>query len=237
MDMVIVNRPRYFQDDQDLELEVIGRPMVVPEHPEYRPIKRALDLLICVLALPVFLPLLALCAAAIRFDSSGPIFFIQERVGKGGRRFKMIKFRTMHTQVDDQHHRDYLKAYVKGQVAETQGQAYKPKARVTRVGRFLRKASLDELPQLFNVLKGEMSIIGPRPNLAWEVEEYQFWHHERLEVLPGITGLAQVRGRSSLSFEQIVNFDAEYVAQMSLVLDLKILWWTAMVVLRGAGAH
>lgn len=237
MDMVIVNRPRYSPEGYDLDLEVIGRPAVVPEHPEYRSAKRALDLLICLCALPVVLPLLAVCALAIKLDSPGPVFFVQERIGKGGRRFKMIKLRTMQVQVNQEQHREYMKAFVKGQTPGTKGAAFKPAAQVTRLGRFLRKASLDELPQLLNVLKGEMSLIGPRPNLAWEVEEYQFWQHERLEVLPGITGLAQVHGRSSIPFDQIIHHDVEYVEKMSLWLDIKILWWTFLTVVRATGAR
>lgn len=237
MDMVIVNRPRYSPEGYDLDLEVIGRPMIVPEHPEYRSAKRALDLLICLCALPVVLPILAVCALAIKLDSPGPVFFVQERVGKGGRRFKMIKLRTMHVRVNEEQHRQYMKAFVKGQALGANGATFKPAARTTGIGRFLRRASLDELPQIINVLRGEMSIIGPRPNLAWEVEEYQLWHHERLEVLPGITGLAQVRGRSNILFEQIIRHDVEYVEKMSLWLDIKILWWTVLFVLRATGAR
>lgn len=238
MDMVIVNRPRYHDlEAYDQELEVIGRPAVVPEHPEYRAVKRALDLLICLCALPIVLPILAVCALAIKLDSPGPVFFVQERIGKGGRRFKMIKLRTMQAQVDQEQHREYMKAFVKGQTVGANGATFKPAARTTSVGRFLRRSSLDELPQIFNVLRGEMSLIGPRPNLAWEVEEYQLWHHERLEVLPGITGLAQVHGRSNIPFEKIIHYDVEYVAKMSLWLDIQILWWTVLLVLRATGAR
>jgi lipopolysaccharide/colanic/teichoic acid biosynthesis glycosyltransferase len=237
MDMVILNRPKASSDSFDAELEVIGRPMVVPEHPDYRPVKRLLDVTICLLSLPVVLPIMLICAIAIKLDSPGPVFFVQERIGKGGRRFRMLKFRTMQADLDNRHHREYLKAFVKGQVGH--GAAFKPAqtSQITLIGRFLRRASLDELPQMINVFKGEMSIIGPRPNLEWEVEEYQFWHHERLEVLPGITGLAQVRGRSGIPFERIVNHDVEYVEKMSLLLDLKIMWWTVLTVLKGTGAR
>jgi lipopolysaccharide/colanic/teichoic acid biosynthesis glycosyltransferase len=105
------------------------------------------------------------------------------------------------------------------------------------VGRILRKTSLDELPQLINILKGDMSIVGPRPNVPWEVEEYRAWHYERLEVLPGLTGLAQVRGRSSISFDRIVQYDIEYVRNQSPLMDLKILWWTFLAACTGAGAQ
>ena len=116
---------------------------------------------------------------------------------------------------------------------------FKPfdKNHVTPIGRILRKTSLDELPQLINVLKGQMSLVGPRPNVVWEVEEYKGWHKERLEVLPGITGLAQVKGRSGILFDEIVEYDIEYIENQSLMLDLKILWWTFAAVLVGKGAH
>jgi lipopolysaccharide/colanic/teichoic acid biosynthesis glycosyltransferase len=168
------------------------------------------------------------------------VFFVQERIGKGGRRFLMYKFRTMHHDLDDRDYRAFMKAFVNGQIGEAGDGAkiYKPvrATHMTRVGRFLRKLSLDEVPQFINVLKGEMSLVGPRPNVPWEVEEYRLWHHERLEVLPGITGLAQVRGRSGLPFEAIVKHDVEYVEKRSLWLDLKIILWTLRSVLMGKGA-
>jgi lipopolysaccharide/colanic/teichoic acid biosynthesis glycosyltransferase len=182
-------------------------------------------------------------ALAIRWDSHGSVFFVQERIGKGGRRFRMIKFRTMYPNFDDSPHRQFMKAYINGKIkagaSSAEGdQLFKPfsPAQVTKLGRFLRKTSLDELPQLVNVLKGEMSLVGPRPNVPWEVEAYQDWHLERLEVTPGITGLAQVRGRSSLNFDDIVKADIEYVKNQSLGLDLKILWWTFLIALWGKGA-
>jgi lipopolysaccharide/colanic/teichoic acid biosynthesis glycosyltransferase len=183
---------------------------------------------------------MALCALAIRLDTPGPIFFIQDRIGKGGRLFRMIKFRTMKAGYDDPQSRAYMKAYVRGslETCEDSRETFKPANgnSVTRVGRILRKTSLDELPQLINVLRGEMSIVGPRPNVVWEVEEYRPWHHERFEVLPGITGLAQVRGRSCIDFISLVRFDIEYVEKQSLALDIQILWWTFTSLLGGKGA-
>jgi len=176
----------------------------------------------------------------IRFDSPGPIFFVQERIGKGGKPFKIYKFRTMYQSIDRENHKSFMKAFVKGQAqANGDKQVYKPfeKSQVTPIGRLLRRTSLDELPQLINIFKGEMSLVGPRPNVPWEVEEYQSWHEERLEVLPGITGLAQIRGRSGIEFDEIVRHDIEYVEQQSLWLDIKILWWTFASVLVGRGAH
>jgi lipopolysaccharide/colanic/teichoic acid biosynthesis glycosyltransferase len=133
-----------------------------------------------------------------------------------------------------------MQAFVKGEVEDDASRVvYKPiqAAQITRVGRILRKTSLDELPQMINVLRGEMSLVGPRPNVPWEVDVYRQWHHERLEVLPGITGLAQVRGRSCIRFDSIVNRDIEYIEQRSLSLDLKILWWTFLTVVGNKGAQ
>jgi len=223
-----------------MELAVISRPYTLPYRTGYRITKRLMDLITILLALPVVLPLMALCALAIRLDSPGPIFFVQERVGRGGRRFLMYKFRTLHHNLDNSAHKTFMRAYVNGQIGknETGKVVYKPfqESQVTRAGRILRKTSLDELPQLINVIKEEMSLVGPRPHVPWEVEEYRGWHKERLEVLPGITGLAQVRGRSRISFERIVKHDIEYIEKQSPKLDLQILWWTMLSVVRGRGA-
>jgi lipopolysaccharide/colanic/teichoic acid biosynthesis glycosyltransferase len=224
-----------------MDLTIINQPQVFPYRKEYQIAKRVMDMALCLLALPLALLLMAICALAIRCESAGPVLFIQERIGKGGRRFRMYKFRTMQHNLDDSHHRAFMKAFVNGRIrdGENGGAVYKPiqASQVTRVGHILRKASLDELPQLINVLKGEMSLVGPRPNVPWEVEEYQGWHNERLEVLPGITGLAQVRGRSGIVFDSIVKYDIEYIERQSLALDLKILWWTISSVFIGEGAE
>ncbi len=247
-----------------MELVIINPARVFPHRREYKIAKRVLDVIICLLVLPVVLPLIGLCALLIRLDSPGPALFVQERVGKGGRRFQMFKLRTMQHNLDNSSHRAFMKAFVNGCIgnenkprgggwgprfafakafmdkpsANGNGKIYKPihASQVTRLGRFLRKTSLDELPQIFNVLRGDMSIVGPRPNVTWEVEEYQLWHYERLEVLPGITGLAQVKGRSGIDFDTIVNYDIEYVQNQSLALDIKILWWSASSVIFGRGA-
>jgi lipopolysaccharide/colanic/teichoic acid biosynthesis glycosyltransferase len=145
----------------------------------------------------------------------------------------------MYHNLDTSAHRAFMKAFVNGQIQGDQGKTvFKPfeQNQVTRVGRLLRKTSLDELPQLINVFKGEMGLVGPRPNVPWEVEEYRAAHQERLEVLPGITGLAQVRGRSGITFDEIVQYDIEYIEKHCLTLDLKILWWTFASVLFGKGA-
>jgi lipopolysaccharide/colanic/teichoic acid biosynthesis glycosyltransferase len=224
-----------------MEMWIVNRPRVLPVHTAYPIAKHIMDLALCLLALPLALPLGLLCALAIWVESRRPILFIQERVGRGGRRFRMIKFRTLWANLDDSQHRAFMSAFVKGRVAAGKNghKVYKPftESQVTRVGRILRKTSLDELPQLINVLRGEMSIVGPRPNVPWEVAEYHLWHHERLEVLPGITGLAQVRGRSGLTFNTIIRYDLDYVANASVWLDIKILYWTVRSIVLGEGAQ
>jgi lipopolysaccharide/colanic/teichoic acid biosynthesis glycosyltransferase len=249
-----------------MELVVSSQPRVLPYQRGHQIARRVMEVVLCLLLLPLLLPLMGLCALLIILDSPGPVIFIQERIGKRGRPFRMYKFRTMQHNVDDSFHRTFMKAFVKGEIGGDEGEdgkngdfdyvaftkafvnpqfgnngngkVYKPvqNSQVTRVGHILRKTSLDELPQIFNVLKGEMSLVGPRPNVPWEVEEYKLWHYERLEVLPGITGLAQVRGRSGISFDSIVKYDIEYIEKQSLALDLKILWWTVLTVLLREGA-
>jgi lipopolysaccharide/colanic/teichoic acid biosynthesis glycosyltransferase len=223
-----------------MDYVIVRHARVAPQKLIYRMVKRSIDIAICLLILPFALPVMALCALAIRLDSVGPVFFVQDRIGKGGRLFRMVKFRTMQSDFDDHQSRNYMKAYVRGNLdcSGNGEEIYKPVSAicVTRVGRILRKTSLDELPQIINVLRGEMSVVGPRPNVTWEVEEYRPWHHERFEVLPGITGLAQVRGRSCIDFISLVRYDIEYVEKQSLALDFKILWWTALAIVKGKGA-
>jgi lipopolysaccharide/colanic/teichoic acid biosynthesis glycosyltransferase len=203
--------------------------------------KRILDLAICVIALPAIAIVFTLIALAIRLDSPGPVFFAQERVGYRGRRFSMYKFRTLRHDHDPGNDRAFMQAFVRGRHEELgtiPSMVNKPVSALeaTRVGRILRRTSLDELPQIFNILRGEMSIVGPRPNVPCEVEAYEEWHLERLEAVPGITGLAQVSGRSWLSFEEIAVADIEYVRNQSLALDLRILARTVRFVLHGGGA-
>lgn len=223
-----------------MDLVLIKRPRVLPRQLAYQGAKRVMDFLICLAILPVALPLLLICALAIRLNSRGPVLFIQERIGKGGRPFRIYKFRTMHLSLDQAPIQSFMKAYVRGEMSEPENgqEVFKPiqPDQIFRVGRLLRKTSLDELPQIINVLKGEMSIVGPRPNVRWEVEAYHPWHHERLEVLPGITGLAQVHGRSCIDFNTLVRYDVQYIENHCLALDLKILCWTAKAILSGKGA-
>ncbi|MBN1217919.1 MAG: sugar transferase [Anaerolineae bacterium] len=219
---------------------VVERPGVKLYNPIYYTIKRMLDLILCLIALPVLAPLGLLIAILIRLDSPGPILFIQERIGKGGRPFKIYKFRTMYYDINRNSHQMFMKAFVQGHATvDNERQVFKPfnKSQITPIGRILRKTSLDELPQLINIFKGEMSLVGPRPNVLWEVEEYHGWHKERLEVLPGITGLAQIKGRSGIVFDEIVRYDIEYIERQGLWFDIKILWCTFVSVLMGKGAH
>ena len=224
-----------------MELITINQPNTFARQLRYQSIKRVIDVVLCLSILPLALPIMAICALAVYLDSSSPVFFVQERIGRGGRSFRMYKFRTMAVNFDDSNCRAFMQAFVRGELAgeEAEQEVFKPvrSSCITRVGRLLRKTSLDELPQVINVLKGEMSLVGPRPNVPWEVEVYRQWHHERLEVLPGVTGLAQVRGRSSITFNAIVNYDVEYIQQQGLALDLKILWWTLLTVIDKYGAQ
>jgi lipopolysaccharide/colanic/teichoic acid biosynthesis glycosyltransferase len=204
-------------------------------------LKRSFDAGLCVLAAPLLVPLCILIAVAIRVDSHGPVFFVQRRAGKGGRVFNIIKFRTMHHGLDPMHHEARMQRYVRGETevpseATTTFKPFRPDE-VTRVGGFLRETSLDELPQLVNVIKGDMSLVGPRPNVCYEVDAYKRWHRARLGVLPGITGLAQLRGRSRTSFDEIVRNDIEYITNQTLSLDVKILWWTIAAVISRNGAE
>jgi lipopolysaccharide/colanic/teichoic acid biosynthesis glycosyltransferase len=214
-------------------------------------IKRSLDVILASLLLVGLLPVLVLIALAIKLDSRGPVFFIQERVGarrirKNGRivweirTFPLYKFRSMVHNADQSVHMAYIKAFVNGQDHTTNESSSQFKLandrRVTRVGKILRELSLDELPQLFNVIRGEMSLVGPRPVPIYEVEGYQARHFERLAALPGITGLWQVQSRCQVPFEDMVRLDIDYIQQQSLWLDLKLLLLTIPTVLSKRGA-
>ena len=199
----------------------------------YPLVKRILDVVGGTLALALALPMLAVVAIWIKYDSPGPVLFRQVRVGRDGKRFTMYKFRSMRSDADETIHREYFLQLLKAQQADQGTTVFKvPRdPRVTRAGAILRKTSLDELPNLFNVLRGEMSLVGPRPAIPYEVDAYDPWMRRRLEVRPGITGLWQVRGRSRLSVEQMLQLDVEYVHRQSLLLDLWILLLTLPTVL------
>ena len=201
------------------------------------PLKRFVDVSGALLGIALLWPVMLLVWAAVRLTSSGPAIFKQERLGRGGVPFTFYKFRSMRIGVSETLHRDFVSDFIR---CRGESVAYKIKSdpRVTACGRFLRKTSLDEIPQLFNVLKGDMSLVGPRPPIAYEAANYQPWHLRRiLEVRPGITGLWQVNGRSKVSFDDMVRMDIQYVRCCSLTYDLRILLKTLLVVLRCDGAY
>jgi exopolysaccharide biosynthesis polyprenyl glycosylphosphotransferase len=207
--------------------------------------KRAMDVGGSSLALIILSPVLLAIALVIKLSSPGPVLFRQKRIGQNGVPFTFLKFRSMHTANDSQVHREYVRRFIAGDVSSG-AQAQNGKVvykitedpRVTRVGGLLRRTSLDELPQLLNVLRGEMSLVGPRPPIRYELEVYDVWHKRRLlEVKPGITGLWQVNGRSRLRFDDMVRLDLQYAKAWSLWLDIKILLQTPRAVLFGEGAY
>src|SRR6476469_580972 len=188
--------------------------------------KRAIDVGICILISPVVLIVLAACAIAIRLDSPGAVLFTQQRTGRNGVRFAMYKFRTM------VHNAEELKPSLQHlNILPPPDFKIPNDPRITRVGGFLRKTSLDELPQILNVIRGEMSIVGPRPT-SFAASTYDLWHTERLEAVPGITGLWQVKERNAATFDERLRLDVEYLHRQSLGLDLKILWWTVVAVFK-----
>jgi lipopolysaccharide/colanic/teichoic acid biosynthesis glycosyltransferase len=231
--------PRLFDvaDDRERSLRTVqrggavARPRVQLFRRRYEISKRALDLALCVAVLPVAVVVMAVCAVLIWIDDPGPVLFVQQRTGRGGRRFHMYKFRTMVRNAPE------LKEKL-AHLNQLSGPDFKISndPRVTRVGQLLRRTSLDELPQVFNVLRGQMSVVGPRPT-SFEASTYSLWHTERLEVLPGITGLWQVRGRSDVDFDDRVRLDVEYVRSRSLALDLRIIVATLVAVFRARGAY
>ena len=180
---------------------------------------------------------------AIKASSKGPVLFKQERLGQYGKPFTVLKFRSMRTDSDPKIHQQYVEQFIAGQVDGNSSQArpvfkIQKDPRVTSIGRLIRKTSLDELPQFWNVLSGEMSLVGPRPAIAYEFRAYEAWHRRRvLEIKPGITGLWQVTGRSRTRFDDMVRLDLKYARAWSIWLDLKILAQTPAAVINGEGAH
>jgi len=211
----------------------------------HRKTKRAMDVVGSLAALVLLSPLFLFVALAIKLTSKGPILFRQRRIGQHGKSFTFLKFRSMYVGNDPSIHREYVKQLIAGK-AERQSSSengegvYKltKDPRVTSIGAFLRKTSLDELPQFINVLRGEMSLVGPRPPVPYEVESYDFWHRRRvLEAKPGITGLWQVKGRSRVKFDDMVRLDLEYARTWSPWLDVKIMLQTPGAMVIGEGAH
>jgi len=208
-------------------------------------LKRMIDVAGSLFGLLLLSPLIALAALLIKLTSKGPVIYRQVRVGEFGKPFVFLKFRTMQTANDASIHKDYVHRFISGRAHSKESHDGQPSfyklmndPRVTRIGRFLRRTSFDELPQLFNVLRGEMSLVGPRPPLPYECEVYQLWHKRRLlEAKPGMTGLWQVNGRSRTTFDEMVRLDLRYAKSWSLWLDLKILLKTPQAVLSGEGAY
>ncbi len=215
----------------DMELIPLSQPNILLFRDKYSLAKRLFDVALCLLVLPFVSIIMAGCALLIWVTDPGPIFFKQLRTGRGGQRFHMYKFRTMVKNAEE------LKAKY-AHLNELTPPDFKitNDPRVTLVGKFLRKTSLDELPQIINVLKGDMSLVGPRPT-SFDSSTYSLWHTERLEVLPGITGLWQVMGRSELDFDERLRLDIEYIERQNFWLDLEILFRTILCVFTQRGAY
>jgi lipopolysaccharide/colanic/teichoic acid biosynthesis glycosyltransferase len=203
-----------------------------------------MDLVGSAAALVLLSPVFGAVALAIKLTSKGPALFKQERLGQYGKKFTVLKFRSMRTDCDARIHEEYVSQFIAGQANGASQNGGKPvfkiqeDPRVTRLGKFLRKTSLDEFPQFWNVLVGNMSLVGPRPPLPYEYKAYDLWHRRRvLEIKPGITGLWQVEGRSRTRFDEMVRLDLKYARAWSIWLDVKILLQTPGAVLTGEGAH
>jgi lipopolysaccharide/colanic/teichoic acid biosynthesis glycosyltransferase len=214
-----------------MNTQLIETQKIILVKKNYRIYKRIFDISLCLIAAPAIILLMAFIALLILLDDPGSVIFKQMRTGKGGHRFAMYKFRTMVTDAEE------LKQKY-AHLNELTWPDFKitNDPRVTRVGRILRKTSLDELPQFINVIKGEMSLVGPRPT-SFDVSTYSLWHTERLEVLPGVTGLWQVNGRSDVDFDERLQLDIEYIEQQSLWLDIQILIRTFTVIFTQRGAY
>jgi lipopolysaccharide/colanic/teichoic acid biosynthesis glycosyltransferase len=220
---------RIDQTYQDFVLLQRRRVVIFRRH--YRIAKRLFDVFVCLSSLPIVLPLALFIALLIWIDDPGPVLFRQMRTGKGGKRFPMYKFRTMVTNAEE-----LKEKYAHLNELTWPDFKISDDPRITRMGRLLRKTSLDELPQVINVIKGEMSLVGPRPT-SFDVSTYSLWHTERLEVLPGITGLWQVSGRSDVDFNERLRLDVEYIEKQSFLMDLKILFLTVFALFNQRGAY
>lgn len=208
-----------------------------------RAIKRLFDVITTSMILVIVWPLILAIAVAVKLDSPGPILFRQKRIGEHGHAFEMLKFRSMRINNDDRVHREHMARLITENVtlidAAGQGKSslkLQHDPRITRVGTFIRKTSLDELPQLLNVLRGEMSLVGPRPPVPYEVELYKDWHRRRFDAIPGLTGMWQVHGRNRVSFDEMVRMDIEYIDRQSLWLDIRLLLKTPFALISGHGA-
>jgi lipopolysaccharide/colanic/teichoic acid biosynthesis glycosyltransferase len=222
----------------------------LPEKERYRTaslrVKRIIDVIGSIAGILIFSPFFVLIPIGIKLTSRGPVLFRQERVGQYGKKFMFLKFRSMHANNDPDVHKKYVQNLIDGKAPGDAGRdvsaqkVYKitNDKRVTAFGHILRRTSLDELPQFINVLRGEMSLVGPRPPIPYEIEKYKIWHRRRvLEIKPGITGLWQISGRSSTTFDEMVRLDLQYARNWSLWMDVKILLKTPRAVLTGKGAY
>jgi len=225
-------------DQNHIHYPDISRPTVSSNYGYSRLLKRSLDIVGSLFALIIFMPAIAVIAVIIKLTSPGPVLFCQKRVGYRGKEFNFYKFRTMYFGNDPRIHQEYVSRLIAGDLSKSGGLfkiANDP--RITPIGRFLRKSSFDELPQFFNVLQNDMSLVGPRPPLPYEFERYQTWHRRRvLEIKPGLTGLWQVNGRSRTTFDEMVRLDLRYAAERSFWFDVKILLQTPAAVISGRGA-
>lgn len=194
------------------------------------PLKRLIDIVLSLVFLILIMPVLIGCAIAIKIDSPGPVFFVQDRTGLGGRRFKILKLRTMKKDADK-----IKRKYAHLNTLSWPDFKIPNDPRITRLGSFLRKTSLDEIPQFLNVLFGDMSLVGPRPT-SFSTSTYELWHTARLDIKPGISGVWQVSGRNDIEFNERVRMDVAYINNVSLALDLKIMFRTLTVVFRQEGA-
>lgn len=209
-----------------------------------RIIKRSIDIGGSLFCIMLFAPFFLIISTVIKMTSKGPVIFRQERTGRLGRKFPFYKFRTMYANCDDTIHREYVRDLICfGKAVEEDGDKYRTyklvnDPRITPIGKFLRKTSLDEIPQFFNVLRGEMSLVGPRPPIPYELENYELWHRRRVfEVKPGITGIWQIYGRSKTTFDEMVRMDIDYVKKWTPALDIKLLLKTPFAVISGTGAY
>ena len=237
--------------DSAQKLQQPTESLVIPAGPRFRErmwaeifFKRSIDIFASVLVVVVGFPFFLAIALLIKLTSKGPVFFSQQRIGERGGVFTLYKFRTMRQDADDSIHREFTRSFIEGRMSNSSLDEKAPSIykladdpRVTSVGNFLRKTSLDELPQFINILRGEMTIVGPRPPLQYELEYYEEWHKLRLNVKPGLTGLWQVSGRSSVPFNEMVKLDLYYIEHWSLLLDLKIMLRTIPVMLFGSGGY
>jgi lipopolysaccharide/colanic/teichoic acid biosynthesis glycosyltransferase len=211
---------------------------IAPTPPAYRVAKRSLDLVTSLLCLVLVSPILALVAVAVKLESRGPVLFRQERMGLGGRPFTLYKFRSMFSSAEQGRHREHVRELIRGDGSEARAneEVWTPIAadpRVTRLGAFLRRSHIDELPQLINIARGEMSLVGPRPPIPYEVEVYEPWHLRRLSVIPGLTGLWQATAWGRVSFDEGVALDLAYVDRRSFGLDLRLIGRTLWQIATG----